>query len=397
MNRDAWIEVNLNNLAHNANRIVKCVADNCLTNHNKSAALIGVIKANAYGNGAVQCAEVLLDSGFDMLAVATVQEGVKLRAAGIKCPIIVLGITPQDAVRDLIESNLCPVISSMDEAVEMSEIAAGLSRNIKCIIAIDSGMGRLGWQAARKDLRGRCIDEIKEISQMPQMEIIGAISHFSVADEGRCNPQNQALSSREYTKNQFRIFNTFCEELERSDISIGIRTIANSAAIIDYPRTMLDAVRPGIILYGNYPSEYVDKSRLDIKPIMSVKARIVNIKEVEEGTPISYGRRFVARRSRRIAILPLGYADGYARCLSNKARVILRGHYAPVIGSICMDQCMIDITEITDAGVGDEVIVMGSDDIGNAVTAEELARLEGTINYEVLCDFGMRLPHVYIT
>jgi len=229
------------------------------------------------------------------------------------------------------------------------------------------------------------IDEIYKINKLPNIEIEGLFSHFSTADE----------KDKKYSYLQLSKYNWFYDKLLQKGVKINMRTIANSAAIMELPDTHYDAVRPGIILYGYYPSNEVNRSQLSIKPVMTLKANIVHIKVLEKGQYISYGRKFKTERKSIIATLPIGYADGYSRMLSGKAKVIVNGKFAPVVGTICMDQCMIDVTDVEDVKIGDEVILMGS--CGNIkFDAEDIAEILGTISYEVICMISKRVPRVYI-
>lgn len=406
MNRQAWVEINLDNLRNNYRNIENKLLDNARINSEntgkelKVPKIAGVVKANAYGCGAKMCAKTLVECGCEILAVATVKEAIQLRRAGIDCRIILLGIAPEDDMDEIVEYDLCPVISSLNGARVVDKMAGEMKRVMECTIAVDSGMGRIGWQAlsgiekAEEKLSEHALSEIKEISEMKNLKIIGAFSHLAVADE--VGDGESYKPSIKYTRKQIKAFNDFCDEIEKFGVNLRGRSIANSSAIIEYPEAMLDFVRPGIILYGDYPSELLDKAKLAISPIMSVKAEIVHLKTIEAGATVGYGRRFRAGTDRKIATIPIGYADGYSRLLSGKAEVLIKGRRVPVIGNICMDQCMIDVTELPDVKLGDEVIVMGEDELGNKITACDLADIQGTINYEVLCSFGIRLPHKYV-
>lgn len=397
MNRQAWIEINLNNLKYNYQEIKKLVTKGSKENKYNSNKLYNIpkiasiIKANAYGCGAIKCAKTLEKLGCEMFAVATVKEAIELRQGGIKGDIILLGIIPENTLEDILEYNLCPIISSKKEALALNFVAEKKGKIIKCVIAIDTGMGRIGWRAfdgsdfKRAD-RLKAINEIKEIDDLKSIEITGFLSHFSSVDG----------ASMEYTNWQLENFLKICEEIEEVGVKNKWKSIANSGAILEYPESFLDVVRPGIIMYGCYPSSEVDREKLNLKPVMSVKAEIVHIKTIEIGDFVGYGRLFKAKRNTKIATIPIGYADGYSRLLTGKAEVLIKGKRAKVVGAICMDQCMIDVTDIDGVEIGDEVIIMGEDVSGNRITSCEIANLEGTINYEVLCSFGIRLPHKYI-
>lgn len=369
--RPVWAEINLDNLAYNVSEIRKVT---------KSKDIIGVIKADGYGHGALDIAPILLESGITRLAVAVLDEAVELRRGGIECPIMILGYTPTIFADSLLKYNIQQTVYSYEFALELSKIAEKENKELKIHIALDTGMGRIGFLCDDKDL-----DAVYKISKLPNIIIEGLFSHFSTADE----------EDKSYTNNQLEKFNWFYNKLLERNVHINIRHIANSAAIIDLPQCHFEAVRPGIILYGYYPSDEVIKNRINLKPVMSLKTSIVHIKELCSGEYISYGRRYKTVRKSVIATLPVGYADGYTRLLFNKAKVIINGRFAPVIGSICMDQCMVDVTDIENVTVGDEVVLMGH--TGDMkFDADDIAELLGTINYEVICMISKRVPRVYI-
>ncbi|MBI6873246.1 alanine racemase [Clostridium aciditolerans] len=369
--RPVWAEINLDNLVYNIKQIREKA---------KSKELIGVVKADAYGHGAVEVAPILLQNGATRLAVAVLAEGVELRKSGIKCPIMILGLTPETLSDDLIKYDIEPAVSSYEYALTLSNIAQSEGKTIKIHIAIDTGMGRIGFLPSEES-----IEEIYKISKLANIEIEGLFSHFCTADE----------ADKSYSNMQFDKYNWFYEKLISKGIKINMRDMANSAAIMELPETHYDGTRPGIILYGYYPSNEVDKNQLSIKPVMTWKANIVHVKTLDKGEYIGYGRKFRTERKSIIATLPIGYADGYTRMMSGKAKVIINGKFAPVVGNICMDQCMIDVTDVGDVKPGDEVILMGSD--GNLkFNADDMAAILGTINYEVICMVSKRVPRVYI-
>lgn len=371
--RYAWVEINLDNLDFNIKQIKKKIGPD--------VNLIGVIKADGYGHGSIKTAEILKRNDVKTFAVATVTEAVELRDNGFDEEIIVLGLTPDLYADSVIEYDITPVVSSYENAAAFSKVALSEGTVIRGLIAIDSGMGRIGY---RPEANGS-LEEIRKISQLEGFKIKGALSHFATSDS----------ADKTYTRQQECIFNEFCDKLEASGIDIPIRSLANSAAIMEMPSTHCDAVRAGIIMYGYYPSDEVDKSEMELKPAMSVKASIVHLKELPEGATVSYGQKFTAARKSKIATLALGYADGFPRPYSMKGKVIINGHFAPIAGNICMDQFMVDVTDIPDVKLGDEVIIMGSDG-ENTILAEDIAGATGTINYEIICAFGQRLPKLYI-
>ncbi|MBD5588888.1 alanine racemase [Clostridium botulinum] len=368
--RAVWAEIDLDNLQHNLKQIKKICG-------NKE--IIGVIKANAYGHGAMEIAPTLLENGVSRLAVAVLSEAMELRMSGVKEPIMILGYTPWALGDMLLDNDIEQSVYSYNDALELSKIAVLKRKILKIHIVVDTGMGRIGFLPTKES-----VEDVYKISKLPNIEIEGIFSHFSSADE----------SDKDYTFYQMNKYNAFINKLEEKNIQVPIKHIANSAAIIDLENTHLDAVRAGIIMYGYYPSNYVLRNNINLKPVMSLKTSIVHIKKVSSGEYISYGRTFKTKRESIIATLPIGYADGYNRLLSNKGKVIVNGKLAPVIGRVCMDQCMIDVTFIENLKVGDVVTIMGEEN-GVSYTAEDIASQIGTISYEVICNVNKRVPRVY--
>lgn len=369
--RPVWAEIDLDKLAHNMREIRRV---------SKSKDIIAVIKADGYGHGALDIAPTLLENGATRIGVAVASEAIELRRGGIEAPIMILGFTPPSLSDMLLRYDIEQTVYSYELAKEISDMAKKKEKVAKLHIALDTGMGRIGFLPDKES-----VEEVYKISKLPNISIEGLFSHFSTADE----------RDKAYTNSQLEKYDTFYNELIKKGVNIKIRHIANSAAIIDMPETHYEAVRPGIILYGYYPSEEVFKEKISLKPVMSLKTNIVHIKKLPDGEYISYGRKFKTTRESIIATLPVGYADGFTRLLNGKARVIVNGCFAPVIGSICMDQCMIDVTDVKDAKFGDEVILMGEDN-GLSFTADDIAQLLGTINYEITCMVSKRVPRVYI-
>lgn len=369
--RPAWAEINLDNLENNIKEIRRV---------SESKDIIAVIKADGYGHGALDIAPTLLENGATRIAVAVISEAVELREGGINCPIMILGFTPPTFADELIDYNIEQTVFTYDLAKALSDAAVKKNRTAKIHIALDTGMGRIGFFPDEKS-----VEEVYKISKLPNIILEGLFSHFAAADE----------KDKEYTNQQVEKYNWFYNRLLEKHVKINIRHVANSAAIIDMPELHYDAVRPGIILYGYYPSEEVNKEKINLKPVMTLKTNIVNIKTMHPGMCISYGRKFRTERKSIIATIPIGYADGYTRLLFNKAKVIINGKFAPVVGRICMDQCMVDVTDIGNVNVGDEVILLGEDK-GLKFNADDIADLIGTINYEITCMIGKRVPRVYI-
>lgn len=370
--RPVWAEIDLDKLAHNMREIRRIA---------RSENIIAVVKADAYGHGAVDVAPVLLKNGANRLAVAVQSEAVELRRAGIECPIMILGFTPPNLIDNLLKYDIEQTVFSYKFASKLSKMAQKKNKIARIHIALDTGMGRIGYLPNEESA-----EEVYNISKLPNIIIEGIFCHFSTADE----------KDKTYTYDQVKKYDAFYEKLKEKKVYIKMRHIANSAAIIDLPETHYEAVRPGIIIYGYYPSDEVNKENINLKPVMTLKTNVVHIKTLPAGEYVSYGRKYKTEKESIIATLPIGYADGYSRLLFQKGKVILRGKFAPVIGKICMDQCMIDVTEIDGAKIGDEVILIGEDE-NNKFTADTIAELIGTINYEVICMIGKRVPRVYVS
>ena len=372
--RAAWAEINVTNLDFNIKSIKKKVGDDRI--------ITGIIKADGYGHGSIKLAEVLRANGIRSFGVATLSEAIKLRKAGFLTEdIMVIGLTPDPYVQTVIEYNLTPVTDSYRNARAISDAAQKAGTTVDGYVVCDTGMGRIGYSPEDPG----AVEEVKRISQLPGFRIRGLFSHFATAD----------AADKTYATLQEQRFIAFYKKLIDAEIKVPLRTLANSAAIMEVPTAHFDQVRPGIILYGCYPSGEVDKNQLELKPVMSVKANIVHLKKVPVGTTISYGRKYTATRDSLIATIPLGYADGFPRPYSLKGHVLVNGIKAPLAGNICMDQCMIDVTDVPYVRLGDEVTVMGSDGIYE-ILADDIAEATGTINYEIVCAFGQRLPKVYV-
>ena len=325
-------------------------------------------------------APCLLENGASRLAVAMLTEGIELRNNNITAPIMILGYTPLYLGEDLINYDIEQTIYDLNYAKELSALAKSLNKKAKVHIAIDTGMGRIGFLPNDESFNAIC-----EICALDGLDVIGIFTHFSSSDE----------QDKEYTQYQFNQIYDFINRLEKQGINIPLKHASNSAAIIDLPNTYLDAVRAGIILYGYYPSNEVKKENLSIKPALTLKAKIAHVKELESGMYISYNRTFKTSRKSKIATIPIGYADGYIRTLKHDAKVIVNGQLAPIVGNICMDQFMIDVTDIGDIKAGDEVILLGESN-GIKFNADDLAKCMDSINYEVLCLLKKRVPRAYI-
>lgn len=369
--RPVWAEVNLDYIKENMQEIKKLTKDK---------KIISVVKADAYGHGAVDVAPALLEAGADKLAVAVITEALELREAGIDAEIMILGYTPLTFSEKIITEDIEQTVYSLEYARILSREALKLNTKAKIHLAIDTGMGRIGF------LPEEDFEDILKVCNLPGLDVVGVFTHFSTADEGDKN----------YSYMQFEKFKSICDRIESQGIHIPLKHSSNSAAIMDLNETYLDAVRPGIIMYGYYPSSEVQIEKLKLKPALTLKTNIVHLKKLDKDMYISYGRAFKTEREEtKIATLPIGYADGYTRLLNGKAKVIIRGQLAPVVGNICMDQCMVDVTDIVGVELGDEVILIGEEN-GVKFNADDMARLIGTINYEIICMLKNRVPRIYL-
>lgn len=354
-------------IRHNFENIKKLVPD--------GVKIMPVIKADGYGHGATFFADVLEDMS-DYFAVAIIEEALELRSHGVKIPIMLLGYTNPVYFETAIKNDITVTILTYDDAVAMSKIAKTMGKTAKVHIPVDTGMSRIGFTPDEKGA-----DEAERIASLDNILLEGVFTHFATADE----------ENKEFTKLQAKRFGEFKELLSLRNVKPAIFHCANSGAIMQHNEFSFDMMRAGIILYGLYPSDEVDKSVLDLVPVMEIRSHISFVKAIHEGDTVSYGRTFTAEKDMKIATIPVGYADGYPRLLSNKGRVIINGHYAPIVGRVCMDQFMVDVSHIDSVKTGDEVILVGQKD-GLYVSADEIAKLTGTINYEVTCNISKRVP-----
>lgn len=372
--RPTWAEINLDDLRHNLLEIRRITSTN--------AKLCAIVKADGYGHGAVEVAQTALSCGAHYLGVAFLDEAVELREKGIKAPILILGFTPENQFDTIIEHDITQTVYSLKSAILLSEKALKQKKKAKVHIKLDTGMSRIGFQTDASS-----ISDIIKLFQLEGLKVEGIFTHFAKADE----------KDRTVTEEQFRIFTEAVNAIEAKEYKIPIKHIANSAGIIEYPNTHLDMVRPGIILYGMYPSDEITKSKIHLKPILSLKTRVAHVKSLPKGKAISYGGTYITERHTIIATLPVGYADGYSRLLSSRAQVLINGQRAPVVGRICMDQCMVDVTDIQgEVKPKDEVTLIGADG-SERIEAEDIAKIIGTINYEITCGISKRVPRVYIS
>ena len=360
-----WAEINLDNLKFNFKNIREKTS--------KNAKIMAIIKADGYGHGAVQLAKVLRKEGADRFGVALCDEGIQLRKHGIEENILILGVVPEERLEDIIEYNLTPAVASLDFAKKLNEKAKD---KVKIHIKVDTVMGRIGFSCTKES-----VEVVKEISKLKNIEIEGIFTHFATADE----------ENEEKTLKQFDKFMKFIDELEKEDIHIPVKHCANSATIMRYPQMHLDMVRPGIILYGYYPSMYLKGKEIELKPVMTLKSLVTHIKTLCEDSEISYGGTYTAKKGDKVATVGIGYADGLLRMLSGKLTIEINGQKFNQTGRICMDQCMIDASNANNISTGDEAVIFGEYN-----SADELAEICGTISYEILCMVGKRVPRIYL-
>jgi len=371
----SWVEVNLDSIRHNLGEIQRIVGNSCQ--------IMAIVKADAYGHGAVEVAKTVVDTGVQRLGVASLNEVIQLREAGINCPILNLGTIRIEDVGDCVHYSITPSIFLWEQAVAFSEIASSRNFSIKIHVKIDTGMARLGV------LYTNAFEFIKKVHSLPGIEIEGIFSHLAASDS----------VNKSYAYEQFRRFNGIISRLKKIGISVPITHIANSGAILDLPEMRLDMVRSGITIYGLFPSKSVSQL-VSLQPAMSFKTRIIHLKDMPKDLPvhgflpvyggISYGRTYVKKRL-KVATIQVGYSDGYPRALSNKAEVLIHGQRAPIIGTVTMNFCMIDVSHIPDVKIGDEVVLFGGQ-----IRVDELADICGTISYEILCGINSHIPRVYM-
>ncbi len=363
--RPTWAEVNLNNLEHNFKEVKSLLP--------ARIKILVTVKADAYGHGLVPVAKRLTACGVDYLGVASIDEGIKLRKAGIKTPILLLGLILKKDIPPLFTYRLTPTICDQEMASAINARAAKLKKKISLQIKVDTGMGRIGV------LHNDAFKLVKAIHQLKNITIEGIFTHFAFAD-----------LDRKFTDYQINLFKQLAGDLKKSGIFIPLVHAANSIGLIDYQDSHFTMVRPGLVIYGLYPKGGL---AIKLKPVLSLKTRIIFIKRVPAGTGISYGRTYITKRPTRIVTLPIGYGDGYPRNLSNLAWLLIGGRRFRVAGRICMDQIMVDVGNFKPK-TGDEVVLIGQQG-RQKITAEELADLSGTISYEIVCGLGSRIPRIY--
>ncbi len=367
-----WADIDLNAVKYNIESMYK--------NINPNTKIAAVIKTDGYGHGAVAISNVLEDIeciwGY---AVATVDEAMTLIEVGRKKPILILGISFKEQFEKIVEYDIRATVCEYDIAKALSDIAVHKNKTCHIHLKIDTGMSRIGFQVDEETAT-----TIEIISKLPNIKIEGIFTHFARADE----------KNKETTNQQIHLFQTMIKMLEQRNIQIPIKHCSNSAGIVDIPEANMDMVRAGITLYGLWPSDEVNHDRIELKPVMSLKSHISFLKELKKGRMISYGGTYELPEDKRIATIPVGYGDGYARGLSNKGYVLIKGQKAHILGRICMDQFMVDVTNIENVATGDEVTLLGTDGEEN-ITMEQLGELSGRFNYEFACLITERVPRVY--
>jgi len=374
-----WAEIDLKAVAHNVAQVKSLLGPQCT--------LMAVVKADAYGHGMSEVAAAALENGASALGVARLCEAVELRARGVDAPVLVLGYTPPSMCGEIVKNNCDQTVCSYSDALALSRAAQSLQMSVRVHVKIDTGMGRLGIDANGPGSANisEAIDKALAIIRLPGLKVTGIYTHFASSDS----------SDKSYTRLQFERFMRVIDGVGAGGAPALVRHAANSAAIINMPETHLDMVRAGISLYGLYPSAGVDRGRVDLKPAMSFKSRIVQVKSVPAGYRISYGSTYETSKPTTLGVVSVGYADGYSRLLSSKGQMLVRGRRAPVVGRVCMDLTVLDVSGVDGVSVGDEVVIFGTQD-GQAIAVDEIASMLGTINYEVVSSITHRVPRVYI-
>lgn len=369
--RPAWVEINRKKAIHNFLEVKRAVGPN--------VKICAVVKADSYGMGSMELSKMYLENGVDMFAVAVISEAFELREEIKNKDILVLGYTPEEFYEDAINNDITLAIYDYDLAEKLNLTAKKLSKKAKIHIKIETGMNRLGFLPTEENA-----DKVTAISKMENIIIEGAFSHHAKADE----------KDKTTAHKQAQRFIDFINMLEKRNVTIPIKHIANSATIIDMPEYYFDMVRPGIILSGFYPSDEVNMQEYKFEICVTLKARVANVKTIEAGEGVGYGHLFSTSQTTVVGTIPLGYADGYSRLLSNKGYIVVKGVKCPIIGKVCMDQFMVDLSMVKNPKIGDEAIIYG-DGTDGAMTAEDVANMRGTISYEVLTNLGKRLPKIY--
>lgn len=367
--RPTWAEIDLAAIKHNLAAIKRAAGN---------AGVMAMVKANAYGHGMLEVSRVCCQEKVDFFGVASLDEALTLRQEIKDIPILVLGyIPPSDAITVVVE-DIRPCIFTMESAMAMSQAAVQLKRQAHLHIKLDTGMGRIGFLPDNNSLK-----LLQEIAGLPGVKIEGIFTHLAEAD----------LEGSSFTGEQIKTFTGFINKLEERGINIPLKHCSNSAALINFPQAHFHMVRAGILLYGLFPSPQTKPGEIDVIPAMTLKSRVSYVKTLPAGHSISYNRTYYCRRDTQVATVPIGYADGYSRLLSNRAQALINGKLVSLVGNVCMDMCMFDVSGVGEVKEGDEVILFGRPEDG--VTADDLAQAMGTINYEVVSALGSRVPRIY--
>lgn len=379
-----WAEVDLSAIAHNTRELRRIVRP--------EARLMVGVKADGYGHGAIEVSETALSNGADALGVARLEEGIVLRKAGIRAPILIFGYTLPKSADALIDYDLIQTVYDVDTAKQLSTFVSGRNKTLKIHIKVDTGMGRLGMLSPdhpenRLGIKytGNTLSDIKKIARFSSLELKGIFTHFASSD-------NKDKSKAEF---QFKRFIKLLDDLKSEGLTISLRHAANSGAIIDMPHTHLDMVRAGISFYGLYPSFEVSQNRIQLIPAMSLKAKVIHVKTVPSGFAVSYNNTWKSRTKTTIATIPIGYGDGFSRAFSNRGKMLVHGEQAPIVGRVCMDLTLLDVGHIPHVKTGDEVVIFGRQK-DRILSVDDLANCIDTINYEIISALTARVPRVYL-
>jgi len=367
-----WAEINLDNIAHNVRIVKKAI--------NKNTILSAVIKADGYGHGAINIAQTLINNGVDRFAVATLAEAMEIKNANFDIPILILSYTSNKSLEEVVRKNFIQTIFILEQAQILSKIAKKYNKTVKIHLKIDTGMNRIGFIPNEDSIKA-----IKEIKALENIEIEGIYTHFALS----------FIEDKSFTHNQVKKFKSFLKQLEESNIHIPIKHVSNSASIYEFPQYNFNMVRVGSFLFGLPHKHDFNYKKLNIKPSLTLKSTISNVKTVKKGSGISYGYEYITNKKTKVATIPAGYTDGLTRLGSSKIKGIVNNKLINQIGIICMDQCMFDITNVSNVNVGDEIILLGSHK-NISITADDKANILGTSNCEIVCSIGRRVPRVYI-
>ena len=370
-NQRCYADIDLRAIGHNIDQVEGKIPE--------GVKVMAVIKAAAHGHGAAQVGKHL-ENQVDYFGVATIEEAVELRKSGLQLPILILGYTLKEQYKNVVSYAITQTIYSYQAACALNEEAQKQQKKAVVHIALDTGMTRIGFQTEEES-----IGEIQKIKELPWLEVEGIFSHFSCADE----------KDKTYANMQMEKYDSFLDRLEEAGVEIPIKHLCNSAGIMEFDHHRYQMVRSGIITYGLYPSEEVDKTALDLQPALTWKSHVAHVKTVKAGLGVSYGATFITRENMKIATVLVGYADGYPRSLSNKGRMLIHGKSVPIIGRVCMDQVMIDVTDVENVQVEDEVTLVGRDG-DEVIPVEELAAMSYSFNYEFVCDINKRVIRNYL-